>query len=121
MTPRILIVEDDRDYRECLITIFRREGYACESCDNGERAVEAMGDGGRHDLMVLDLNLPGMNGAQVAHEARERGASMPIIALSAVHQLWDFEDLLDCGVTKLLAKPIANSALLKVVRNTLRG
>ena len=75
MTHRILIVEDEQHLAEGLRFNLEAEGYEVDVVDTGERALERLtADPDVHDLVVLDVMLPGMDGFSVASELRARSA-----------------------------------------------
>ena len=75
---RILVVEDDRTLRQALTFNLAREGYEVASAVDGEQALAA-GRDRRHDLILLDLMLPGMSGLEVLRALRREGVETPVI------------------------------------------
>lgn len=67
----VLVVEDDRDTRRLLQRWLARGGHAVDLASSGEQALERLA-GGVYDLILLDLGLPGIDGAHFARQARER-------------------------------------------------
>src|SRR2546423_4277219 len=84
MAARVLVVEDDEATRGALRALLDDAGYVCDEASDGERAVEAMRDA-PFDLVVLDLGLPGMSGAEVHRQLRQdpRTRFLPIVFLTA--------------------------------------
>src|SRR5256886_16587852 len=84
MAARVLVVEDDEAPRGALRALLDDAGYVCDEAPDGERAVEAMRDA-PFDLVVLDLGLPGMSGADVHRQLRRdpRTRFLPIVFLTA--------------------------------------
>src|SRR5262245_51298579 len=82
---RVLIVEDDMEIREALALVLRDEGYRVDVSDNGLSALEQLRAGLAPDAIVLDLNMPVMDGWQFRTEVRRdaRWASIPVVAVSA--------------------------------------
>jgi CheY-like chemotaxis protein len=66
---RILIVEDDKDFQEIYTFAFMKKGHAVETVRTGEQALDAL-EKGSFDLMVVDLLLPGMDGAELCRTIR---------------------------------------------------
>jgi CheY-like chemotaxis protein len=85
-SKRLLVVEDDAQIREALATMLRSEGYGVDVCDNGLRALERLRAGIAPDAIVLDLNMPVMDGWQLRAELRReaRWMAIPVVAMSAV-------------------------------------
>src|SRR5256712_14199765 len=84
MAARVLVVEDDEATRGALRALLDDAGYVCDEASDGERAVAAMRDA-PFDLVVLDLGLPGMSGADVHRQLRRdpRTRFLPIVFLTA--------------------------------------
>jgi DNA-binding response OmpR family regulator len=119
MKPKILIVEDEPLNREFLREFLEASGYDCCPVETGEKGIEAI-DREHFDLILVDLLLPGKNGAEVAWHARQKGIHVPIVAISAVLDQWEIDDLIDCGFSQTIAKPFTNEELLELVRSALR-
>src|SRR5437763_1164048 len=84
MAARVLVVEDDEATRGALHALLDDAGYVCDEVADGERAVAVMRDA-RFDLVLLDLGLPGMSGADVHRHLRRdpRTRFLPIVFLTA--------------------------------------
>ena len=80
---RILIAEDDHGIAEFIARGLESEGYSCDVADNGPVAF-GMARSGAYQLMILDLGLPNMDGADVLEQLRTLGTSLPIIVLPPV-------------------------------------
>jgi two-component system, sensor histidine kinase SagS len=102
---RILIVDDDGLNRDILGRMLKRLGHSAESAENGQRALEILLTG-EFDLMLLDCNMPGMDGYETAKRIRsiESTRSMPIIALTGGDES---EKLYSSGMNDYLGKPIS--------------
>jgi CheY-like chemotaxis protein len=107
---RILIVDDDDDTRILLNELFQNEGLDCFMASSGEEAIE-LTQKHRFDCFLIDIMLPGKHGAEVAWYLRRHGINAPILAISAVLDKWNEDDLYDCGFSGLLAKPFDIKAL----------
>ena len=86
MNPHtVFIVEDDSDTREMLGTFLELEGFAVETAANGRQALDRLGHGLRASVIVLDLMMPVMDGAQFRREQIRdaRLAAIPVIVVSA--------------------------------------
>ena len=79
---RILIVEDELDLQEAIADGLRIDGYAVDTCDNGEDAYELLYVE-NYDLVVLDLNLPKMDGLEVLSKIRDEKPELKVLILSA--------------------------------------
>ena len=118
-TPRVLIAEDDPSVRKAVERVLELENYAVTSVGDGAAALEALT---RHtpDLAVLDVMMPFADGLSVCREARHRGISVPILLLTARHEVGDRVAGLDAGADDYLVKPFAVDELLARCRALLR-
>ena len=115
---RILIVEDEESYREPLVYQLTREGYDVSAAATGEEGLELFTKGGI-DLVLLDLNLPGMGGFQICRELKQK-SSIPVLVLTSRVQLQDELHALDLGADEFLTKPCRKERLLARVSNVLK-
>lgn len=116
---RILIVEDELDLQEAIAEGLRIEGYAVDTCDNGEDAYE-LAYVENYDLIILDLNLPKMDGLKVLEKLREENNELKILILSARSSVNDKVKGLDIGANDYLTKPFEFAELEARIRNLLR-
>ena len=110
----ILIVEDDRDLRDLLTEFLRAEGYTVSAVDSGERAVELFARYGAR-LVVLDINLPDMNGFSVCSKLRE-DTDTPILIVSCRTEKGDKLEGLELGADDYIEKPYDIDILLAKIR-----
>ena len=82
MKKKILVVDDDPNMRELLREELEEEGYEVEAAENGEEALKKFSSGD-YDLVILDIEMPGMNGLEVAGKIREMKKDARIILLTA--------------------------------------
>ncbi|MEG0763906.1 MAG: response regulator transcription factor [Oscillospiraceae bacterium] len=116
---RILVVEDEKDLRESLCEGLRLSGWAVDSCADGEEADELV-YAENYDLIILDLNLPKMDGITVLHNLREYNKEVNVLILSARSALADKIEGLDCGANDYMIKPFHFEELQARVRSLLR-
>ena len=112
---KILLAEDEKRMNRALCEIMRQEGYEVTAVDNGEDALYEI-ESGVYDLVVLDVMMPGMNGYNVAKQARRSGIKTPILMLTAKSELDDKVEGLDSGADDYLTKPFMTKELLARVR-----
>jgi two-component system KDP operon response regulator KdpE len=118
MKPTILLVDDEPQIRRALKTPLAQNGYVVTEAKTGEEAIEKM-EQARADLVVLDMNMPGMGGLAACQELRER-YDIPIIILSVRDAEKDKVAALDAGADDYVVKPVGIDELLARVRANLR-
>jgi len=116
---RILLVEDDRKVASFIRKGLMEEGYAVDVAPDGETGL-AMGLDRPHDVIVLDVMLPGKSGVQVVRELRQAKVVTPVLLLTARDAVEDKVQGLDAGADDYLTKPFAFAELLARVRALLR-
>lgn len=102
---RILLVEDDPELGDGLTVGLRQAGFAVDWLADGQAADRAL-HSESFDLLVLDLGLPGLSGMDLLQRVRQRGASLPILILTARDATGDKVAGLDAGADDYLVKPI---------------
>ncbi len=106
-SEHLLIVEDEASLRELLCTAMKELGYSVESAEHGLAAAERLLSGGGKDLdaILLDLNLPGMNGIEVLRAVRRIRPQMPVMIISGNVGREQREELDQLGVGDVIVKP----------------
>ena len=123
---RILLAEDNELNREIAESILEEAGFSVESVEDGAAALEAVrsAPAGTYDLVVMDIQMPVMNGWQAAEAIRALPdpalSRIPIVALSANVFDSDIQRSMDAGMEAHLAKPIDVPVLLGTIRGLLR-
>lgn len=116
---KILIVEDEIKTGEYLRQGLREAGFAVDLAHDGQEGLHLALEGG-HDLLILDVMLPGMDGWQVLTQLRLRHKTMPVLFLTARDQVEDRVKGLELGADDYLVKPFSFAELLARVRTILR-
>jgi two-component system response regulator MprA len=116
---RVLVAEDDRSVRESLVRALRLEGYDVTAVNDGEQALAAM-DASLYDLLLLDVMMPNVDGLTVCRRLRARNVTMPVLMLTARHEVSDRVTGLDAGADDYLVKPFALDELSARMRALLR-
>lgn len=119
MGRSVLVIEDDRDIAELVALHLRDDGFEVELAADGETGLAAARDGG-HDLVVLDLMLPGLDGLSVCRELRAGGRHIPVLMLTARSSEMDRVVGLELGADDYLTKPFSVRELVARVRALLR-
>lgn len=110
--PVVHIVDDDAGVRDSLEILLRLHGYAPVSYDSGEAFLDAI-DGERgHGVVLLDLRLPGMSGAQVQAELTTRNIPLPVVMLTAHGDVASARNALKAGACDFIEKPVQEPVLL---------
>ena len=112
---KVLLAEDEKRMNRALCELLRQEGYDVDSVENGADALDAI-ESGVYDMIVLDVMMPGMNGFDVARQARASGVRTPILMLTAKSELDDKVEGLDSGADDYLTKPFMTRELLARLR-----
>ena len=116
--PLVLVVEDDRPVRNLIVTTLKSHDYRYLTAENGKTAImEASSH--NPDIVLLDLGLPDIDGAEVITNIRE-WSNMPIIVISARSEDSDKITALDAGADDYLTKPFSVEELLARLRVTQR-
>jgi DNA-binding response OmpR family regulator len=116
---RILIVEDEARIASFLAKGLRADGHQTTVVDDGRRGLdEALS--GAHDLMVLDLGLPRMDGQEVLELLRGQGSRMPVVVLTARDSVTDTVSALEGGADDYMPKPFRFAELQARIRLRLR-
>lgn len=116
---RLLLVEDEIDIASALATGLRHQGYAVDSAGDGQQALE-LANVTDYDLLILDLNLPNMDGLEVCRRLRASCPSLLVLMLTARSQPQERVIGLDTGADDYLVKPFHFVELVARVRALLR-
>ena len=116
---RILVTEDEKDLADALAKGLERQGYAVDVAYDGEESLR-LAEVNDYDLIILDLNLPKVDGMEVCRSLRDSGSSIGILMLTARAGLDDRVNGLDQGADDYLVKPFHFPELLARVRSILR-
>jgi DNA-binding response OmpR family regulator len=116
---KLLVVDDDPELLPLVGFALRQAGYLVVEAASGEAALELL-ERELPDLMILDVNLPGIDGFEVLRRARERRATLPILMLTVRGEEEDLVRGLDLGADDYLTKPFSPRTLLARVRALLR-
>jgi two-component system response regulator MprA len=110
--PRILVVEDDIDLGETVCEILKMSGYRASHATDGLVALQMLGQGGLHDLILLDLMMPRMDGwaFRDAQLQDKKIKNIPVVVLSAMGEI-----VKPIEADLILRKPVAPETLLETV------
>src|SRR5258707_12502455 len=112
---RVLIVEDDAKLAGLIQRALREQGTLADAARDGEDALW-MADATPYDVMVLDINLPGISGFETCQQLRASRVSAPILMLTARAAVDDRVTGLDTGADDYLVKPFDISEMFARIR-----
>jgi signal transduction histidine kinase/DNA-binding NarL/FixJ family response regulator/HPt (histidine-containing phosphotransfer) domain-containing protein len=118
LAGRVLLVEDGSTNRKLLSLILRKAGMEVVTAENGRIGVDRAREE-RFDVILMDMQMPVMDGYAAAQEIRALGMTTPIIALTAHAMSQDKQKCLRAGCSAYLSKPVKSDDLLQAVANML--
>jgi signal transduction histidine kinase/CheY-like chemotaxis protein len=116
---RVLVVEDGEDNRKLIEHYLTRAGHEPVFAAHGQDALDLLDHDDRFDLIIMDMQMPVLDGYVATPELRTRGCTIPIIALTAHAMEHDRQRCLDVGCDEYLSKPIDRQALLRTINTFL--
>jgi len=116
---KLLIIEDNKEINEFLTSSLKAECYEVDSCLDGKEGI-TMASENDYDLLILDLNLPKLNGDQICSLLRGDGLSLPILILTVESNVDDKTRLLNSGADDYMTKPFSIKELIARVKALLR-
>ncbi len=117
---RILVVDDGAENRELLSLVLTEQGLWVEEAENGQVALDKMAKGG-FDLVLMDMQMPVLDGFAATRALRERGVTVPIVALTANAMKGFEQEVIGVGCTAYLTKPVDIDQLLAQLAQLLGG
>lgn len=116
---KILVVEDDEMLREAVVAVLKEEEYLIEETGSGDEGLY-LAQQGIHDLLILDIMLPEVNGLDIVRHVRSQENVVPILLLTAKDSIEDKVKGFNSGADDYLVKPFAVPELLVRVKALLR-
>lgn len=115
----ILIVDDDKNIRKLMRTVFEDAGYGVYLAEDGKKALEVI-DSVKIDLAIVDVMMPNMNGYEFTETLRLASEELPVIMVSAKQQADDRKKGFLAGIDDYMVKPVDMEELLLRVKAMLR-
>jgi len=116
--PSILVVDDAKTMRDTLRDLLAPNGFDVYEADNGEAGLDVLGKQAI-DLVISDLNMPGMDGLTMAQHIKQQGHRTPIFMLTTQTSPELKARAKDCGVIAWIVKPHKDEILLKGIQKVL--
>jgi len=116
---RAIVIEDDIDIQQQIVTRLKSEGFAVDSADNGAEGLYLVEEYPA-DVAIVDLGLPKMSGLDVINRIRQQGIRVPILILTARGRWQDKVEGLDAGADDYLVKPFHHEEMMARIRVLIR-
>ncbi|QSZ41069.1 response regulator [Sulfurimonas aquatica] len=106
MKKKLLLLEDDLALNETIVDYLESIGFSVTSVYDGNSAIDAIYENS-FDLLLLDVNVPDINGFEILKKTREQGSSVPAIFITSLNSMSDVENGYDSGCDDYIRKPFA--------------
>lgn len=116
---RILLIDDDKELCHSIAYKLKKEGFLTDVCNDGKEGLD-LAVSNVHDLILLDRMLPSMSGTVLLSKIREKGIVTPVIMITALGEIQEKVQGLDCGADDYIVKPIAFQELAARIRSIAR-
>lgn len=123
MSKRILVIDDDKAIRKSFILALEDTKYQVDTAESGEKGIE-MEQNNKHDLIFLDLKMPGLNGVETLRELRKMDKDVPVYIVTAFFKefLEGLKSAEEEGIDfEVLKKPIGGDEIVFVTKSILEG
>lgn len=110
----ILVVDDEFINQKMACRFLEKLGYEADTSDTGEESLEAM-NSKSYDLVLMDINMPGINGIDACKQWKEAGSKAVIVAVSANDEEEDRKLYLSSGFDDVMPKPITKDGLQQLI------
>jgi|GEM_PF-2287722 len=115
---RVLLVEDNQLSRELAASFLEEMGFICSAAGNGKEALGMM-EIVSFDLILMDLEMPVMDGLETVRHIRAKGLQMPVIALTAYNTVEENRRCLEAGMNACISKPFQKNELYSLICRSL--
>jgi DNA-binding response OmpR family regulator len=119
MKKKLLLLEDDIALNETIVDYFENLGFSVSAVYDGNSALDAIYEN-NFDLLLLDVNVPDINGFEILKSIREQDIATPAIFITSLNSMVDLEKGYDSGCDDYIRKPFALKELKLRVQNILK-
>lgn len=113
---KVLVVEDNKINQIVTEKIIKKNNYSCTLADNGFQAIEIL-EKEKFDIILMDINMPILNGFETSRRIRLKGIKTPIIALTAFSKDEITEEAISAGINDIIIKPFEPIKLFQVIKS----
>src|SRR6201988_4536699 len=121
MPDRILVVDDEEPIREIVASMLGTAGYVCKQAGSGMEALAVLNSGDEFELMLSDLMMADLDGIGLLERTKEGHKDMPVVMVTAVHDISVALAAIRNGAYDYLLKPFKGEQLLATVRRALEN
>ena len=115
----LLVVDDDKIYLNSLIELLKNAGYSVSGAQNARMALDEI-KSDTVDLILLDIQMPQMDGVDLVEHLRSKGNRKPIIMMTAYGDVSTYLKGKELGITEYLTKPVTAKKLLAIIKTVLK-
>ena len=119
MNKTVLVVDDDPTQRRLAQAVLEREGFRVAHADGGRAALDHLASGAPADVVLLDLNMPGMSGQETLADMRGRGFAQPVIVVTATGGIDTVVAAMRAGACDFFVKPASPERIIVSIGNAL--
>lgn len=116
--PVILVVDDESDMCEMLVSLLYEEGYVTDIANNGKDAVKRVKDGGV-DFVLLDIMMPEMSGIETLQRIKAIRPGLPVVMITAYATLKTAQEAMSLGAYDYITKPFNLGCVMEVIKQGL--
>src|ERR1700752_157876 len=121
MPDRILVVDDEEAIREIVASMLSTAGYSCKQAGSGMEALSVLHSGEEFELLLSDLMMADLDGIGLLEKTKEKYPDMPVVMVTAVHDISVALAAIRNGAYDYLLKPFEREQLLATVRRALEN
>ena len=116
---RVLIVDDEPTVLEVLVAMLSEAGWQVDAAPNGRQALDLV-DANQYEVVLSDIDMPGIDGVQLLREIRGRDLDVPVLLITGHPRVDTAVEALEHGALRYLQKPVRERDLLSAVENAAR-